>query len=138
MNLAGLPEQKLFPEELIGLIHGYTQGIPRVVNSLCDAVLQTGFALQSQQITASIVEEAAGDLELSDPDDARAKKALLGGDHSKVIPLPVASPEAQPIHAYPKNGLNGSAMPDTRIPFESYASRQRSLGFFGQLLDRWK
>jgi general secretion pathway protein A len=138
LSQAGLPDQKLFPEDVIGLIHRYTQGIPRVVNSLCDAALQTGFALQSPLITASIIQEAAGDLELSDSDHAGAKKELLSDDHPKVIPMPVVSPEAEPIHAYPKNGLNGSGKADTRVPFESYASRQRSFGFFGQLLDRWK
>jgi len=139
LSRAGLPEQKLFTEELIGLIYRYTQGIPRLVNSLCDAALQTGFALQSPIITASIIREAAGDLELSDPDGERAKVEFPSEGHSKVIPMPVASPEAKPIHAHPQNGLNGnSKVDDPRIPLESYASRQKSLGFFGQLLDRWK
>jgi len=35
--------------------------------------------------------------------------------------------------------LNGNSKGgDPRMPLESYASRQKSLGFFGQLLDRWK
>ena len=100
--------------------------------------LQTGFALQSPRITASIIQEAADDLELSDSDDARPKKELSNGDPPKAIPTPVVSPEAQPIHALPQNGLNGNGKVEIRIPLESYASRQRSLGFFGQLLDRWK
>jgi general secretion pathway protein A len=137
LSRAGLPEQKLFPEEVIGLIYRHTQGIPRLVNSLCDAALQTGFALQSPRITAAIIQEAAGDLELSDPDDARAQKELSRGDSPTVVPAPVVSPEAQPIHAPPQNGLNGNGKVEIRIPLESYAS-PRSLGFFGQLLDRWK
>ena len=139
LDRAGIPEQKLFPADLIGLIHRYTQGIPRLVNSLCDAALQTGFALQSPSITASIIREAAADLELSDPNDARAKEEFSGEGHSKVIPMPVASPEAALIHAHSQNGSSGSSgVDDPRIPLESYASRQKSLGFFGQLLDRWK
>jgi general secretion pathway protein A len=139
LSRAGLPKQKLFTEELIGLIYRYTQGIPRLVNSLCDAALQTGFALQSPSITASIIREAAGDLELSDPDDKRAKAESSSEGHSKVIPMPVVSPEAQPIKAPLQNGLNGNSKGgDPRMPLESYASRQKSLGFFGQLLDRWK
>jgi general secretion pathway protein A len=139
LDRAGIPEQKLFTAELIGLIHRYTQGIPRLVNSLCDAALQTGFALQSRTITASIIREAAGDLELSNPDDERAKEESSSEGHSKIIPMPVVSPEAQLIHAHPQNSLNGDSKPgDPRIPLESYASRQKSLGFFGQLLDRWK
>jgi len=139
LSRAGLPEQKLFTEELIGLIYRYTQGIPRLVNSLCDATLQTGFALQSPSITVSIIREAAGDLELSDPDGERAHVECPSEGHSNVIPMPVATPEAQLTHAHPQNGLNGNSNVDhPRIPLESYASRQKSLGFFGQLLDRWK
>jgi len=136
LSRAGLPEQKLFPEEVIGLIHRYTQGIPRLVNSLCDAALRTGFALQSPRVTAAIIEETAGDLELSGPDDARATKEL--SSPPKVMPMPVVTPEAQPSHALPQNGSNGNGKVDIRIPMESYASRQSSLGFFGQLLNRWK
>jgi len=40
LSRAGLPKQNLFTEELIGLIYRYTQGIPRLVNSLCDAALR--------------------------------------------------------------------------------------------------
>ena len=139
LDRAGIPEQRLFPADLVGLIHRYTQGIPRLVNSLCDAALQTGFALQSPSITASIIREAAADLELSDPDDARAKEEFSSEGHSKVIPMPVASPEAALVHAHSQNGSSGnSGVDDPRIPLESYASRQKSLGFFGQLLDRWK
>lgn len=139
LGRAGIPEQKLFAPELIGLIHRYTQGIPRLINSLCDAALQTGFALQSPSITASIIREAAGDLELSNPDDKRAKEEFSSEGHSKVIPMPVAGPEAQLIHVHPQSALSdNSSVDDPRIPLESYASRQKSMGFFGQLLDRWK
>src|ERR1051326_7405369 len=39
LTLAGLPRQTLFPEESIELIYAYTEGIPRLVNSLCNAAL---------------------------------------------------------------------------------------------------
>jgi len=135
LGKAGLPEQKLFSDDIIVLIYRYTQGIPRVVNSLCEAALQTGFALQSPLITPSIVHEAARDLELSDADKTPAQEEPVPDDNPKVIQMAV-SPEAKLIHVLPKNDVNGQA--DTRVPFESYVSRQRSLGFFGQLLDRWK
>jgi general secretion pathway protein A len=139
LSQAGLPEQKLFTEELIGLIYQYTEGIPRLVNSICDAALQTGFALQSPIITASIIQEAAGDLQLSGPDDVRAKEEFSSDGHSKVIAMPFVNTEVQPSHAQPQNCLNSNSVGgDPRIPLESYASRQKSLGLFGQLLDRWK
>jgi type II secretory pathway predicted ATPase ExeA len=139
LSKAGLPGQKLFPEEIVGLIYSYTQGIPRLVNSLCDAALQTGFALQSPVITASIVQEAAGDLELPDGGEGLAKTESSGSDHSKVITMPAVSPESKLIQSHPQTELKGDGgNADERMPLEGYASRQKSLGFFGHLLDRWK
>jgi general secretion pathway protein A len=135
LSRAGLPEQQLFPEELIGLIYKHTQGIPRLVNSLCDASLQTGFALQAPRITTSIIQEVAGDLELSGQDDTRARESLSSGDLPKVIPMPVASTEAGSFYPQPQDDDSNV---DARIPMESYSSRQKSLSFLGQLLDRWK
>ena len=64
MTRAGLPSQRVFAGETIDLIYHYSQGIPRLINSLCDSALQTGFALQSPRITNAIIEEAAKDLDL--------------------------------------------------------------------------
>ena len=169
LSLAGLPEQRLFSEEIIDLIFRYTQGIPRLVNSLCDGALQTGFALQSPRITADIIREVAGDLELSDAGAALARKAAAGAHpEAAAHPDAVAHPEAKPIHpevrpihsevktvpvvkpaavvvaeppppvTRPSNGVNGKGKGDARIPLEGYSSRQKGLGFFGQLLDRWR
>ena len=44
---AGLPDQQVFSEAAIRRIHEYSGGIPRLVNSVCDASMQTGFALRT-------------------------------------------------------------------------------------------
>lgn len=136
LDRAGLAEQKLFPDDVIRLIYGYSRGIPRLINSLCDAALRTGFALQARCVTPSIIEEAARDLELSDSDqnETSVNKEMTGGVPPKVIAMPIASAESKsvPPDAQPDPGQ------DLKMPLEAYASRQRSLGFLGQLLDRWK
>jgi general secretion pathway protein A len=131
---AGLPRQTLFTEECIQLVYGYTHGIPRLINSLCNGALQTGFAMQSREITPPIIEEAARDLELLrelPPLPSVGVKAVaeLGTSaHLAAVPkVPV------PIHSRAVNG--GSVSP---MPLEGYAARQRSLGFFAGLIDRWK
>jgi general secretion pathway protein A len=134
---AGLPTQSLFSgDDLIHRIFEYTDGIPRLVNSLCDSSLQTGFALHSTQITTAILEEAAKDLELE-----------------RTVPAPVTIPRlAEATTAPPEarrpppagNGVsqiaagNGHAAPDGRVPLENYYTRQKSLGFFSSLMERWK
>jgi general secretion pathway protein A len=66
LTRAGLRQKTLFPDDTIEAIYRYTQGIPRLVSSLCDHALQTGFAIQAPLITLSLVREAASDLELPD------------------------------------------------------------------------
>jgi general secretion pathway protein A len=78
---AGLAQQELFSDHVIPLIYEYTEGIPRLVNSLCDSALQTAFALRSRQITAGIIREAAKDLDLREPGGDHPLKKTGSGEH---------------------------------------------------------
>ena len=133
---AGLPTQSLFAgDDMIGLIFDYTDGIPRLVNSLCDSALQTGFALRSARITTAILEEAAEDLELR-----RTVRAPVDiPRRAEAMPVPPEAPLALPESngVFPHAG-NGHVVFHARVPLESYQTRQKSLGFFSNLMDRWK
>src|ERR1039458_309982 len=133
---AGLPTQSLFAgDDMIGLIFDYTDGIPRLVNSLCDSALQTGFALRSARITTEILEEAAEDLELR-----RTVRAPVDiPRRAEAMPVPPEAPLALPESngVFPHAG-NGHVVFHARVPLESYRSEERSLGFFSNLMDRWK
>jgi general secretion pathway protein A len=134
LTRAGLPEQSLFSEPVIQVIHECTRGIPRLVNSLCDSALQTGFALQSPHITVAILQEAAKDLDLS-RQEPPANVQLDGGNGA----LPsVAAVPAEPIPVPVDSNGKGAGVFEPRVPLESYAARQRSLGFFAGLMDYWK
>src|ERR1039457_96708 len=132
---AGLPKQSLFSGDMIQLIFEYTDGIPRLVNSLCDSALQTGFALRSARITTAILEEAAKDLELR-----RTVLAPLDIPHrAQAAPVLPETPPAPPA----SNGVsghagNGHVAFHARVPLESYQARQKSLSFFSNLMERWK
>ena len=134
---AGLPRQTLFNEECIQLIYEYTQGIPRLVNSLCNGALQTGFAMQSREITPAILAEAARDLELL-PDSTSS--AAAGGVSEVSAPVRLAAvPRAstsKPVPPKLSRAVNGT--PESPVPLEGYNTRQKSLGFFSSLMDRWK
>lgn len=133
LTLAGLPGQTLFNEETIQLVYEYTQGIPRLINSLCNGALQTGFALQSRNITANIIEEAARDLEL-------LRTAPESVSMNGVAAMPAGAEVAAPSRpaAVPKVSRVDNGHSEVRIPLENYAARQKSLGFFASLMDRWK
>jgi general secretion pathway protein A len=64
---AGLQERTVFPPEILREIHFRTQGIPRVINAMCDNLLLTAFALESKVVTTAMVEEVAADMRLQAP-----------------------------------------------------------------------
>jgi general secretion pathway protein A len=55
----------IFSHEAIDTIYHISQGIPRLVNTLCENSLLLGFGLQLEQIPPSVVRGAASDLRLN-------------------------------------------------------------------------
>src|SRR5215469_1741202 len=66
---AGMPGQKLLPADVIVEIHRRTQGIPRLINGVCDNLLLTAFAMEKRQTTISMLDEVTRDmrLDISEP-----------------------------------------------------------------------
>ena len=52
----------IFPEESFTAVHRYSRGIPRLINTICENCLISGYSRQSKQITPNIVEEVVSDL----------------------------------------------------------------------------
>jgi general secretion pathway protein A len=67
LKRAGLKEQTVFPPEILQEIHLRTQGIPRVINAMCDNLLLTAFALETKTVTAEMVDEVTTDMRLQWP-----------------------------------------------------------------------
>jgi len=66
---AGMREQTVFPPHVLIEIHRRTQGIPRLINVVCDNLLTTSFALESRHATVQMIEEVSRDLRLDFPPD---------------------------------------------------------------------
>jgi general secretion pathway protein A len=64
LRLAGARDPGLFTEDALARIVDYAQGIPRVVNTVCDHCLLIGYADQTRRIDRDIVEQAIGYLEV--------------------------------------------------------------------------
>jgi general secretion pathway protein A len=56
---------KIFSDQAIEGIYHFSRGIPRVVNTLCENSLISGYGRQAKQITLEIVQESAMDLRLN-------------------------------------------------------------------------
>ena len=52
MARAGLKDQTIIPPELLEEIHFRSQGIPRLINAICDNLLLTAFAMESKVATS--------------------------------------------------------------------------------------
>jgi general secretion pathway protein A len=81
LRIAGATWQ-LFSPEALDLVHRYSRGIPRIINLLCEHALIVGYVEQVQQITPTIVEGVAMELEL-ETQPFMVSSAALGGDDSR-------------------------------------------------------
>ncbi len=68
---AGMREQTVFPPDVLAEIHQRTQGIPRLINSVCDNLLLTSFALERRVATEGMLDEVSRDLHLDWPGGTR-------------------------------------------------------------------
>jgi general secretion pathway protein A len=64
---AGMKEQTVFPAEVVAEIHYRAQGIPRLINGICDNLLLTAFALESKVATPAMLDEVTADMRLEYP-----------------------------------------------------------------------
>ena len=63
LELAGAQGVPYFTQPALWRIFGYSQGIPRLINAVCDKALLAGFVEQSNQITYQMVGRAIRELE---------------------------------------------------------------------------
>lgn len=68
---AGMPNQAAFPEELMAEIHLRTQGIPRIINAVCDNLLLSAFAAETKVCTVEMLDEVCQDMRLEWPGSRR-------------------------------------------------------------------
>lgn len=64
MEKAGMPDQKVIPPDLLHEIHLRSQGLPRLVNGICDNLLLTCFAMEARVTTLEMLEEVTTDMRL--------------------------------------------------------------------------
>jgi general secretion pathway protein A len=64
---AGVLRQTIFSPSLVEEIHYRSQGIPRLINAICDNVLLTAFAMESRSATLEMLDEVTSDMRLEYP-----------------------------------------------------------------------
>jgi general secretion pathway protein A len=81
---AGMRDQTVFPSAVLAEIHKRTQGIPRLINLVCENLLLTAFAMASKVATLEMLAEVSNDLRLEWPTVALAPEPVPD-------PVPVAA-----------------------------------------------
>lgn len=64
---AGLENQTIFPDPLLVELHLRTQGIPRLINAVCDNMLLAAFAVETKVCTLEMLDEISKDMRLEWP-----------------------------------------------------------------------
>ncbi len=67
MARAGLQDQAIIPPDLIEEIQFRSQGIPRLINAICDNLLLTAFAMETKTTTVAMLDEVTADMRLDYP-----------------------------------------------------------------------
>ncbi len=73
LEKAGLENQTIFSEELMAEIHLRAQGIPRVINAICDNLLLTAFAAEQKTCSVDMLDEVSKDMRLEWPGSRRSR-----------------------------------------------------------------
>lgn len=84
LHAAGLRGPAPFTTTAVERIHAISDGVPRLINLLCDGCLSLGFEMKRKQIDTSIVEQAGEDY-------------LASPTSNVVIPEPLSRPGFTPV-----------------------------------------
>lgn len=71
---AGMPNQTVFPLEVMDEIYVRSRGIPRLINLLCDNLLITAFAMEQRMATLQMLDEVCRDLRVEWPGGNRERR----------------------------------------------------------------
>lgn len=71
LEKVGMTQQSVFPPEVLAEVHRRSQGIPRLINAICDNLLLTAFAMESRIVTSEMLDEVCHDLRLDWPGKRR-------------------------------------------------------------------
>jgi general secretion pathway protein A len=79
LSRAGMRDQTVFAADVLLEIHRRTQGIPRLINAVCDNLMLTSFGIGQHHADIGMLEEVSRDLHLEWPGDNRIWSGVESG-----------------------------------------------------------
>jgi len=90
---AGMPNQTVFPLDVMDEIYVRSRGIPRLINLLCDNLLITAFAMEQRTATLQMLDEVCRDLRVEWPGGNRERRGRsrygLGEEEISEASIPI-------------------------------------------------
>ncbi len=99
LNTAGWQGNPAFSEDAFDVIHQFSGGVPRRINTLCDRLLLFGYLEERNHLDSAAVQEVIGDLQQEVHHQAPRVHAPASTE-PQLAPQPVA---ALPMSALPEN-----------------------------------
>ena len=87
LEKGGMAHQTVFPPDLLSEIHLRAQGIPRLINAICDNLLLTCFAMEARVATIEMLEEVSNDMRLEWQGRRARGRSKYAGQHFEETPL---------------------------------------------------
>lgn len=79
LERAGMPRQAVFPPEVLEEIHRQAQGVPRLINTICDNLLVMTSALGEQEATREMLAKVSDELRLDGSSGSNQRGSNHGG-----------------------------------------------------------
>ncbi len=100
-----------FTPEAVERVRKYSEGVPRLINALCDNALTEAFADESRTVSEKHVEAAAGHLLLGDKAKIGASATTVASAPKTVAPAPKAAAQPAPPPPVPTVAKPASPQP---------------------------
>jgi general secretion pathway protein A len=107
LRLAGDDRGEIFTREALEQVFRYSQGTPRLINTLCDNALMSAATLQHRRVGPEFIDEAAAALGMT-PAAANGQKTIHG------IPWQVVEEIQEKLSSFP--GIAEAGHPETSSP----------------------
>ncbi|HYW42405.1 MAG TPA: AAA family ATPase [Bryobacteraceae bacterium] len=80
---AGIQDQTFIPADVLEEVHYRAQGIPRLINAICDNLLLTAFAMETRTATREMLDEVTADMRLDYPGERPFRPSPAYPEHMK-------------------------------------------------------
>ncbi len=124
LQIAGrVPEKIIFSEPAVSAIFRHSKGFPRMVNTICENALLSGYARRAAVIPDEVIEEVARDLRLGvvSQKDNKKNRSAGGEQEVKKLELVRAVKTLLELHDYLQEMKSTEKEEKTSVPYRTSA-----------------